>query len=432
MQSIWSIKSEIPGYSPLQKDIKTSVLIVGGGIAGILCAAELKSRGVDCVIAEADKICSKVTKNTTAKITSQHGFIYSKLVRNFGIETAQKYLSVHENAIGQYQKMCKDIDCDFEIKDNIVYCVDDIKKAEKEMSALSAMGYSAEFRQKIPVPVDIAGAVAFKNQAQFNPLKFLSYISQGLKIYEDTKVIEIRDNKAITDKGTIKADYFVIATHFPFMNKYGAYFMKLYQERSYVIAVDRNENLEGMYVDEDKKGMSFRNYENMTLIGGGDHRTGKQGGNYNELRNFIKLYYPENREVCHWATQDCMSLDGIPYIGQYSPKTPNVFVITGFNKWGIASSMAASRIISDKICGQENDCADIFSPDRSMLTPQLMLNMGESLLGLITPSKKRCPHLGCSLKWNSAEHTWDCPCHGSRFSETGKLLDNPATDDIEI
>lgn len=432
MQSIWSIKSDFSDYSPLQNDIKTSVLIVGGGIAGILCATELNSRGVDCVIAEADRICSKVTKNTTAKITSQHGFIYSKLVKNFGIETAQKYLTAHENAIAQYQKMCKDIDCDFEIKDNIVYCVDNIKKAEKEMSALSSMGYSAEFRQKIPAPIDIAGAVAFKNQAQFNPLKFLSYISKGLTIYENTKVIEIRDNKAITDKGTIKADYFVIATHFPFMNKYGAYFMKLYQERSYVIAVDRNENLEGMYVDEDKKGMSFRNYENMTLIGGGDHRTGKQGGNYNELRNFIKLYYPENREVCHWATQDCMSLDGIPYIGQYSPQTPNVFVITGFNKWGMASSMAASGIISDKICGRENDCADIFSPVRSILTPQLMLNMGESLIGLITPSKKRCPHLGCSLKWNSAEHTWDCPCHGSRFSENGKLLDNPATDDIEI
>lgn len=431
MLSLWSDTSHIPSFDTLQRDTKTDVLIIGGGLSGILCAYELKNRGIDCILVEADKICSGITKNTTAKITSQHGFIYDKLAKKFGVENARKYLQANENAVKKYARLCGNIDCDFEEKDNIVYCVDSYKKVEKELIALQNIGYKTQIEYKIPVPIGIAGAIRFKNQAQFNPLKFVSHIVKDLNIYENIKVIEIRDNLAITNRGNIKAEAFIVATHFPFMNKHGAYFVKMYQHRSYVIALDRDNNLDGMYVDEAKKGMSFRNADGLLLVGGGDHRTGKQGGSYNELRQFAKTYYPESREKYHWATQDCMTLDDVAYIGEYSKNTPNVYVATGFNKWGMTTSMVASEILSDIICGKKNDYAELFSPQRSMLTPQLPLNMGESLLGLISPSAKRCPHLGCALKWNSAEHTWDCPCHGSRFSEKGELIDNPATDDLK-
>lgn len=431
MLSLWSATSDIPSFDTLQGDTKTDVLIIGGGLTGILCAYELKNRGIDCILVEADKICSGITKNTTAKITSQHGFIYDKITKKFGVENAQKYLQANENAVKKYAKLCKDIECDFEEKDNIVYCVDNYKKVEKELIALQNIGYKTQIEYKLPVPIGIAGAIRFKNQAQFNPLKFVSHIVKDLNIYENTKVIEIRDNVAITNRGNIKAEIFIVATHFPFMNKHGAYFVKMYQHRSYVIAIDRNNNLGGMYVDEAKTGMSFRNAGDLLLIGGGDHRTGKQGGSYNELRRFAKIYYPENHEKYHWATQDCMTLDSVAYIGEYSKNTPNVYVATGFNKWGMTTSMVASEILSDIISGKKNDYADLFSPQRSMLTPQLPLNIGESVLGLIAPSTKRCPHLGCALKWNSAERTWDCPCHGSRFTEKGQLIDNPATDDLK-
>lgn len=431
MLSLWSATSDIPSFDTLQGDTKTDVLIIGGGLAGVLCAFELKSRGVDCLLVEADKICSGITKNTTAKITSQHGFIYDKITKKFGAENAQKYLYANENAVKKYATLCKDIECDFEEKDNIVYCVDNYKKVEKELIALQNIGYKTQIEYKLPVPIGIAGAIRFKNQAQFNPLKFVSHIVKNLNIYENTKVIEIRDDVAITNRGNIKAEIFVVATHFPFMNKHGAYFVKMYQHRSYVIAIDRNNNLDGMYVDEAKTGMSFRNAGDLLLIGGGDHRTGKQGGSYNELRRFAKNYYPENREKYHWATQDCMTLDSVAYIGEYSKNTPNIYVATGFNKWGMTTSMVASEILSDIISGKKNDYADLFSPHRSMLTPQLPLNICESVLGLIAPSTKRCPHLGCALKWNSVERTWDCPCHGSRFSEKGELIDNPATDDLK-
>ena len=431
MLSLWSATSDIPSFDTLKGDAKTDVLIIGGGLAGILCAYELKNRGIGCLLVEADKICSGITKNTTAKITSQHGFIYDKITKKFGVENAQKYLQANENAVKKYAKLCKDIECDFEEKDNIVYCVDNYKKVEKELIALQNIGYKTQIEYKLPVPIGIAGAIRFKNQAQFNPLKFVSHIVKDLNIYENTKVIEIRDNVAITNRGNIKAEIFIVATHFPFMNKHGAYFVKMYQHRSYVIAIDRNNNLGGMYVDEAKTGMSFRNAGDLLLIGGGDHRTGKQGGSYNELRRFAKTYYPENHEKYHWATQDCMTLDSIAYIGEYSKNTPNVYVATGFNKWGMTTSMVASEILSDIISGKKNDYADLFSPQRGMLTPQLPLNIGESVLGLIAPSTKRCPHLGCALKWNSAERTWDCPCHGSRFTEKGQLIDNPSTDDLK-
>ena len=187
-----------------------------------------------------------------------------------------------------------------------------------------------------------------------------------------------------------------------------------------------------MYVDEADKGMSFRTYENMLLIGGGGHRTGKKGGSFNELYDFAKRYFSGAELKYSWAAQDCMSLDRIPYIGNYSKRTPNLYVASGFNKWGITSSAAAAAILTDMVLGRKNEYAEVFNPSRSILKPQLLINGGETTVNLLTPTTKRCPHLGCALKWNGAEHTWDCPCHGSRFEEDGALIDNPATGDATI
>lgn len=431
MLSVWSANSELPSFPQLSNDKKTDVLIVGGGITGLLCAYMLKTHGVDCVVLEADRICRGVTQNTTAKITVQHGFIYDKLLKRCGTEKAQMYLCANERALQRYRELCGNIACDFETKDNIVYTKQNRRKAEAELRALETLGAKAEFSETIPVPIEIAGAVRVPNQAQFNPLKFLAEIAKGLEIYEQSKVFEIRDNRAFTAHGTVQAKQFIVATHFPIFNKHGGYFLKLYQERSYALALENGPKINGMYVDEAPKGMSFRNYGDFLLIGGGDHRTGKIGGNYGELRSFAKVHYPACAEAYVWATQDCMSLDGVPYIGQYSKALPNVYVATGFNKWGMTSSMAAAELLRDRIVGKENDCAAVFSPSRSMLTVQLAVNGGAFLTGVLTPTKKRCPHLGCALKWNPTEHTWDCPCHGSRFAEDGKLIENPATDDLK-
>ena len=431
MNSIWTDTAGAEKREALISDVRTDVLIIGGGITGILCAYMLRSVGVDCIVAEAGRICGGITKNTTAKITSQHGLIYDKMIRRIGVEGARAYFKAQSLAIEKYHSICneKGIECDMTEADSFVYSLDDRKKIEREVLALNKIGCSASFVKKTALPFDVAGAVKMERQACFHPLKFAFSIVKELPIYENTKILELTPNGARTAHARIVADKTIVATHFPFINKHGSYFLKMYQHRSYVLALEGADTLDGMYVDCDEKGLSFRNYGSLLLLGGAGHRTGKSGGAWRELCAHAEKYYPDSREAVRWATQDCMTLDGMPYIGQYSARTPNLYVATGFNKWGMSSAMVSAMLLCDMVMGKKNEYADIFSPSRSILRPQLAVNAGEAILGLITPTAPRCPHMGCALKYNRAEHTWDCSCHGSRFTQSGELIDNPATGD---
>jgi len=432
VHSLWSETVTLPSFESLNKNLKTDVLIIGGGITGILTAHALQQAGINYTLVEADTILSGITKNTTAKITSQHGLIYHKIMKKYGMDAAGYYLEANEAALWEYRRLAKEILCDFAEETNYVYSLTDRKKLEDELETLEKLHFPAFLADDLPLPFSTAGAVAFPNQAKFHPLKFLAELSKPLHIYEHTKVQELLGNLAVTNYGNIQADKIIVTTHFPFLNKHGSYFLKLYQHRSYVLALTHTDKPEGMYVDEADSGLSFRTHQNFLLLGGGGHRTGKQGGNYRELRLFAAKYYPNAQEIYHWATQDCMTLDNIPYIGQYSKNTPNLYVATGYNKWGMTSAMVAALILRDLVLEKSSDYTKVFSPSRSILHPQLFLNGLESTANLLTPAKKRCPHLGCALRWNKAEHTWDCPCHGSRFTEDGELLDNPATDDLKF
>ncbi len=429
--SVWSETTNLPSFEPLHSDLKTDVLIIGGGIAGILCAHMLEDSGIDYALVEAKRICSGVTQNTTAKITVQHGLFYSKLMSSYGFYKAQMYLHANQLALKAYRELCAEVDCDFEEKDNYVYSCHSRDRLDTELDALQKLGVPAHMKEHLPLPIDAVGAVCVPDQAQFNPLKFISSIAQKLRIYENTPILELAPYFARTPHGKIRAKKIIVATHFPMLNKHGSYFMKLFQHRSYVLALENAANVQGMYVDEADKGMSFRNHGDFLLLGGGGHRTGKKGGGWRELYTFASEHYPEAHIRCRWATQDCMSLDGIPYIGQYSRHTPDVYAITGFNKWGMTGSMAGAILLRDMILDKTPDWAEVFSPSRSMLYKQLFINAAESAFNLITPTAPRCPHMGCALKYNPQEHSWDCPCHGSRFTKDGKLIDNPATGDLK-
>lgn len=430
--SPWMESSLLPTFPKLKGERKTEVLIIGGGICGLMIAYKLKGIGIDCTLVEANTIASGITKNTTAKITASHGLIYDDLIKTYGVEKAKMYLDANLNAVKEYAKMCSDIDCDFETRNSYIYSTTDIKQIDREMHALDTLGYKAGFSPTIEVPVKVQGAIEFKNQAQFNPIKFIQAISKEIRIYENTMIRDITPDAAICEDGKIHAKKIIVATHFPFINKHGGYFLKLYQHRSYVAAYTNARTIQGMYADCALKGMSFRPYRDMLLIGGGGHRTGKKGGSWHEIDQFVQQHYPDAKLEYRWASQDCMSLDGIPYIGNYSPRTPNLYVATGFNKWGFSSSMVAANILSDMVLEKDNPYSAVFHPNRSMLKPQLFVNGFEATVNLLTPTLKRCPHLGCALKWNKAEHSWDCPCHGSRFDSSGKLIDNPATGDAKM
>lgn len=428
--SIWSESATPKRFEKLDGDTKTDVLIIGGGIAGIMTAHKLKEQRIDYLLVEKDKICGGTTHNTTAKITAQHGFIYQKLIKSFGSELAKLYYDAGITAIEKYKMLATDYECDFETKNNYVYTLDSTA-LEKEANALQRLDIPFKQVDRLEIPVKAYGAICFENQAQFNPLKLLYSLAKGLNIRENTFVTSIEGNVAHTSDGMeIRAKRIILTTHFPYVSRHGLYPLRLYQHRSYVLALENAQPLNGMYVDNSETGLSFRSYGKKLLLGGGGHRTGKSGGGWAELVSFAKSNYPNAVEAARWATQDCMSLDSAPYIGAFSTARPDVLVATGFNKWGMTTAVTASEVLCDILLGKKSPYERLFNPSRSILTPQLLTNAYEATTNLINLKPKRCTHLGCALKWNDAEQSWDCPCHGSRYDDNGTVINNPAKDDF--
>ncbi len=431
MESVWKSTEKMPSFPKLDGDVKTDVLIVGGGLAGVLTAFMLEKVGVGYLLIEKEKICSGITGNTTAKITSQHGLIYGKLLRAYGEDYARMYWKSNEDAIENYRSLCRTFPCDFEEKSSFIYSVGNDGNIISEMNALKKLGIPASYVRETELPFSVSGAIEFKNQAQFNPVKFVSAISKGLNIRENTTAKEFGKGFVTTDSGTVSAKNIIVATHFPIINKHGAFFLKMHQNRSYVAALENAQNVDGMYLDEAEGGLSFRSYGDLLLLGGGSHRTGKPSDGWKPLEDFARKHYPDSKIKYEWAAQDCMTLDGAAYIGRYAKDSEGLYVATGFNKWGMTQSMIAAELLCDAITKKKNRCEEIYYPSRSVLHAQLFKNIVEAGANILTFSRPRCPHLGCALKWNKQERSWDCPCHGSRFSEDGKLLDNPSTGDLD-
>jgi len=421
-KSLWLEDTDLPAFPALEGDTHTDVLIVGGGLTGILCAWMLQRSGVETLLIEADRIMHGTSGHTTAKVTSQHGLIYSRLSR----EEGALYWRAQEEALERWRALGRSADCDFQDQPAYLYAAEDPFRLEEEMKAAEALNIPAVWEDRLPLPFPAAGAIRFDHQAQLHPVKAAAALVQGLNIREHTRAFAFDKGVVRTDHGVIRAEQVIMATHFPLINRHGSYFMKLYQDRSYVLGLRGAPETEGMYRSTDKDGLSLRSHGGVLLLGGGGHRTGKKSSGWELLEKAAERYYPQAQPVYRWAAQDCMTLDGMPYIGPYSRLTSRLWVATGFQKWGMTNAMAAAAILCDLVQGKRNDYAALFSPSRSMLHPQLAVNAAEAALHLLRPARPRCPHLGCALKWNPQEHSWDCPCHGSRFSGSGQLLNDPA------
>ncbi len=478
MESLWSKTVELPHRSPLEGDRKTEVVIIGGGMAGILTAFRLKQNGVQALVLEERRMASGQTQNTTAKITSQHGLIYHKLAETLGDELAGQYAGANQKAIQDYQEIISSegIDCGFEMKPAFLYSLAEEEPLLREAETAARFGIQASYTNETELPFSVKGAVRFENQAQFHPLEFLKGISKGVELCEETKVLSVEGNTVRTVRGTVTAQAVVFAVHYPFPNIPGYYFLRMHQERSYVLALKNAMQLNGMYLGIDQNdGWSLRNAGDHLLFGGGTHRTGENraGGKYRRLREKAKELWPDCYETACWSAQDCMTLDSVPYIGQFSESMPSWYVATGFQKWGMTSSMVAADLIAGQILGRCNPFAEVFSPQRftpgasaktflqegmhaarglsrsAFEPPRAELDaMPEGHGGILEVNGEKvgvykekggrvytvsiqCPHLGCQLEWNPDEKSWDCPCHGSRFDYRGKRLDNPAQEDLE-
>ena len=475
-QSLWQKSVDLPRRKALDHDLHVEAAVIGAGMAGVLIADALAQRGVKAVVLEARQIGSGQTGHTTAKITSQHGLIYHGLIERFGREKAQRYADANQQAIRQYADMIRDrsIDCDFREAPAYLYSCLDAEALKKEAEAAAFLGIEARFTADTELPFPIAGAVRFDGQAVFHPLRFLRAVSEPLDIYEDTPVLSVDGHELCTPGGTVQADHVIFACHYPFVNVPGWYFMRMHQERSYVLALDGAWQPEGTYYSADPAGLSFREAEGCLLLGGENHRTGEnsQGGRYGALLQQARTLFPGSREAARWSAQDCMTLDGLPYIGPFAPSVPFWHVATGFGKWGMTTSMVAAALIAGNIAGQTPEWAEVFSPSRfnlSVSAQNLATDTAQAVKGLareiFMPSRAtldelpighggivevhgqkagvykdndgkchvvnpRCPHLGCQLEWNPDERSWDCPCHGSRFHYDGTLIDNPAQNDL--
>ena len=348
-------------------------------------------------------------------------------------------------------------------------------------------------RMKQILPIKALIGIEFENQAQFNPYKYANALAKicsnsGVKLYEHSKAVDVDTEDGdeyyvitLENGCKIKAKYLIIATKYPIVNIPGFYFMKMYQSTSYAVAMQTKQRLfEGMYINSEEPTISLRTAkigdEYLLIVVGSDHKTGAPidlSNSYRYLEEIAKSLCPEGSIKYHWNTEDCITLDKIPYIGKFSGLWENAYVATGFNKWGITTSHIAAEIITDQILGQENEYEEIFKATRvepvknrkevgnmvkesinSLIVRKLevpqeeanQIQAGEGKIvevngqkiGIYKDEKGEvykvnpiCKHLGCELAWNNLEKTWDCPCHGSRYDYKGNLIYGPSVKNLD-
>ncbi len=492
-KSYWIDSTEKTNYPSLKEDLTIDIAIVGGGIVGITSALLLQKEGLNVAIFEGNKIIQGTSGYTTAKITSQHSLIYDYLIKTFGFERAQQYGDANEKALKFIKNTIKNhsVSCDFEVLPSYVYTLEEeyIQKIEKEVESCQKLGLKARYKENLDLSLPIKASIEFKEQAQFHPRKYLlalakEFVNLGGLIYEDTRIIDLDEGSYIiltTEDGLkIKTNRVILTSHFPCYDGFGLYFTRLRPERSYIIGVTAKDNFpHGMFITAEKPKRSLRrqiyNDKELILIGGEGHKTGEGKDtefHYNALSNFANDLFTLNKEFYRWSTQDYVTLDRVPYIGKLTSSIENIYVATGFGKWGMSGGTNAAIMIKDLIIKGSSPYEKLFSPSRHITTSSftnfIIENLDTSkefIKGKITSGERKvildsgegriveidgekygaykdtegnlhivditCTHLGCELTWNSGERTWDCPCHGSRFNYRGEIIEGPALEPLK-
>lgn len=519
MSSYWiaSTQNQSEDFKKIDKDYIADVCIIGAGITGLSTAYYLAKKGLKVIVVDkAQGIGEKASGNTTAKITVGHNLIYKYLIDSFGLDFAIKYYQSNLEAISNIKKIIdeENIDCDFEYTDNYVYTTnqDDVDKINCEVRAIetiegniSALNenhdnnenasrhtVSPKFVTDCDLPFKTLGAIKIEKQAQFHPRKYMQGLAKSIcknrgLIFLESLVTDVNISSegyiVSCNEHKIKSRYVVLASHYPFINFPGFYFSKMYQVTSYAICVETNAHIPGgMYINTGEPALSIRNVKEngkkLVIVAGGNHKTGYSPDSdynygYSFLERKIKELYPDGSMLYKWNTRDCVTLDKVAYIGKFSSLMPNVFVATGFNKWGMTTSNVAANIITDNITGNKNKYSEVYDSTRfnPIKNRAELKNMGKQIVqsfisskvkipeqdlsviqndnggiikvngdnigiykdkeGKVYAVKPTCTHLGCLLTWNNVDKTWDCPCHGSRFDYTGKNMYDPAYEDLE-
>lgn len=494
LESLWSTTSRLPRFPPLEDDIAVDVAIVGAGITGVSVAHVLAGAGKRVALLELGRIGQGTTGHTTAKLTVGQSLLYAGLRSAHGPEAARLYAESNQDAIAQMRELASraGIDCEWEQASNYVYTESSgrLGALDDELAAMRDAGIAAELTRRTDLPFQVAGAIRVDDQAQFHPLKYLAGLVSGLgdvegHVFEATRATGVRSAEACvvetTGGGRVRADHVVIATQLPFLDR-GLFFARAHPQRSYAVAgeVDQATAPMGMYISIDEPTRSIRSApasgQRRHVIVGGESQPPGEGGErpYLALEAFLQEHFGAEGEL-RWSAHDYMPADGLPYIGRMERGDRNIFVATGFAKWGLTKATIAARIVADAILGRPNPWAELYDPGRltlrasarslaaenaqvawHFLGDRLRPRPGEEELQRLAPGagavvrigashlagfrddagalhvlSARCPHLGCIVGWNGADRSWECPCHGSRFSAQGELVQGPATEDLE-
>lgn len=485
-QSFWYETGYKNDYPKLEEDNRTEVAVIGGGIAGVLTAYTLAKSGYRVILLEGRKLLNGTTGYSTAKLSAQHQLIYDELIRRYDEARARLFYHANMEGIEYIKQITKEhqIDCQFEEQKAYVYTQNEneINTFKREADAYKKLGIKGHLHKELPIHIDVKAAIEMEQQAQFHPVTFLHSVLDILKelnveIYEHSLVVDVKQNEKgeqinlkIENGVKVTCSKAVFATHYPAFDPDKKY-TNMDVEMSYALAVKtRKEHPDGMYINEDMPKRTFRkmivNDVEYMLIGGQSHPVGDQ---YQEMDLYADLYqlakntFGESEVVYRWSSHDLITKDRIPFIGMLQPDYPNIFTLTGFSKWGLASAAAGSKLIADLIAGKHNRYKKVFNPQREIPdlidkkdeTKQSKGNIRELDLSIDPESLQEneatiikkddkhigiyideagklhflhisCTHLGCELSWNNGDYTWDCPCHGSRFHATGEILAGPA------
>jgi glycine/D-amino acid oxidase-like deaminating enzyme/nitrite reductase/ring-hydroxylating ferredoxin subunit len=492
ISSYWIESTPDTSYPRLEGDIAVDVAVVGGGITGITTALLLKRAGKTVALLEMKRVARGATGYTTAKVTAGHNLIYDALEKRFGADGARTYAHANSAAIEQIRSLAAELapDCDLETKPNYAYTEkrESVEQIRAEVAAAQRAGLPASFATDSSLPFPIAGAIRLEDQAQFHPRKYLlplveQVAGDGSYVFEETRARDVRHGAPClvqTEGGLVRARHVVLATQLPFEDQ-GLLFAKAHPQRSYAVAapIDPGSAPDGMFISVDQPTRSVRTTPHdggvLLIVGGEGHKTGQASDTrvpYARLEDWGRERFGLDEFPYRWATHDYASVDRVPFAGRLVPWRSDVWVATGYGKWGMTNGTACAMLVTDLILERENPWASLFSPhrarsfasrsflsenanvagrffsDRIALPGRERLDAlepgegavvrveGETLAvsheddGRLSAVSPRCTHLGCYVSWNRAERTWDCPCHGSRYLPDGTVIQGPAVDDL--
>jgi len=431
---IWETEEQ-GKYAPLRGRGKADVAVIGGGLSGVTIALWLSRAGLKVALVEAERIGWGASGKSAGIAAPCQKVCYADLEKEWGSAVSDAHAHTHIKAMQSIAELGSQADMRFGLQrtaGNLIAMDDgEARRLKLEAEAMRRAGLDAAEETCGSSPVPFTAGLKLPHVYLLNPVLYLNALTRraersGAIIYEHSRVVSVETDTIYTEEGSIQAPYIVVASGYPIVNTPGWYFVRLQQRRMAVSVLPSQSSDVFLSVDGS---VACRPYGKEMLIRSNGNQVGDEKWRTEETTWSSALAASaaaKAGESCFGV--ECFTHDGLPYIGPYSAKTPNMFVATGFGGNGITGSMVAAHAVASYILGLPAEGYEIYSPQRKMKNVKVPLHLGGKYLkgvfgGSQTP---RCSHMGCRLVFNPLSRLWECPCHGSRFDDIGRVVNAPA------